>query len=94
MYKRQRRFSPEHLPEPFVVDEYANLDDIPMRQITTLTIAILLLGYPGLEPSSQIDDWDGGLSTEEWPISVTIDEGSAQLDLPLEPAGIMPVSGW
>ena len=89
-----RRFSPEHLPEPFVVDEYANLDEIPMRQITTLTIVILLLGYPGLEPSSQIDDWDGGLSTEEWPISVTFDEGSAQLDLPLEPAGIMPVSGW
>jgi len=89
-----RRFSPEHMPEPFVVDEYASLDDIPMRQITTLTIAILLLGYPGLEPSSQIDDWNGGLSTEEWPISTTFDEDVVQLDLPLEPEGIMPVSGW
>ena len=89
-----RRFSPEHLPEPFVVDEYASLDEIPMRQIATLTIAILLLGYPGLEPSSQIEEWDAGISTEEWPISMTFDEEITQLKLPLEPSGIMPVSGW
>ena len=89
-----RRFSPEHMPEPFVVDEYASLDEIPMRQIATLAIAILLLGYPGLEPSSQIEEWDAGLSTEEWPISMTFDEEITQLKLPLEPSGIMPVSGW
>ena len=89
-----RRFSPEHMPEPFVVDEYASLDEIPMRQIATLTIAILLLGYPGLEPSSQIEEWDAGISTEEWPISMTFDEEITQLKLPLEPSGIMPVSGW
>ena len=89
-----RRFSPEHLPEPFVVDEYASLDEIPMRQIATLAIAILLLGYPGLEPSSQIEEWDAGISTEEWPISMTFDEEITQLKLPLEPSGIMPVSGW
>ena len=89
-----RRFSPEHMPEPFVVDEYASLDEIPMRQIATLAIAILLLGYPGLEPSSQIEEWDAGISTEEWPISMTFDEETTQLKLPLEPSGIMPVSGW
>ncbi len=89
-----RRFSPEHIPEPFVVDEFAGLDEIPMRQIATLTIAILLLGYPGLEPSSQIDDWDGGISTEDWPISMTFEENTVQLELPLESAGLMPVSGW
>ena len=89
-----RRFSPEQMPEPFVVDEYASLDEIPMRQIATLTIAILLLGYPGLEPSSQIDDWDEGLLTENWPVSMTFEEGFVQLQLPLEPEGIMPVSGW
>ena len=89
-----RRFSPEHIPEPFVVDEFAGLDEIPMRQIATLTIAILLLGYPGLEPSSQIDDWDGGISTEDWPISMTFEGNTVQLELPLEPVGLMPVSGW
>ena len=89
-----RRFSPEHMPEPFVVDEYASLDEIPMRQIATLAIAIMLLGYPGLEPSSQIEEWDAGISTEEWPISMTFDEEITQLKLPLEPSGIMPVSGW
>ncbi len=89
-----RRFSPEHIPEPFVVDEFAGLEEIPMRQIATLTIAILLLGYPGLEPSSQIDDWDGGISTEDWPISMTFEGNTVQLELPLEPVGLMPVSGW
>ena len=89
-----RRFSPEHMPEPFVVDEYASLDEIPMRQIATLAIAILLFGLPGLEPSSQIEEWDAGISTEEWPISMTFDEEITQLKLPLEPSGIMPVSGW
>tara|TARA_Y100001970_G_scaffold241076_1_gene304354 strand:- start:12443 stop:14830 length:2388 start_codon:yes stop_codon:yes gene_type:complete len=89
-----RRFSPEHIPEPFVVDEFAGLDEIPMRQIATLTIAILLLGYPGLEPSSQIDHWDGGISTEDWPTSMTFEGDTVQLELPLEPSGLMPVSGW
>jgi len=89
-----RRFSPEQMPEPFVVDEYARLDDVPMRQIATMTIAILLLGYPGLQPSYQIEDWDAGLSSEGWPLSMTFEEGITQIELPLEPAGIMPVSGW
>ena len=89
-----RRFSPEHIPEPFVVDEFAGLGEIPMRQIATLTIAILLLGYPGLEPSSQIDHWDGGISTEDWPTSMTFEGDTVQLELPLEPSGLMPVSGW
>ena len=89
-----RRFSPEHIPEPFVVDEFAGLGEIPMRQIATLTIAILLLGYPGLEPSSQIDHWDGGISTEDWPTSMTFEGDTVQLELPLGPSGLMPVSGW
>ena len=89
-----RRFSPEHIPEPFVVDEFAGLGEIPMRQIATLTIAILLLGYPGLEPSSQIDHWDGGISTEDWATSMTFEGDTVQLELPLEPSGLMPVSGW
>jgi len=89
-----RRFSPEQLPEPFVVDEYDDLDEIPMRQIATMTIAILLLGYPGLQPSFEIEDWDAGLSSEAWPVSMTFEEGITQIELPLEPAGIMPVSGW
>ena len=89
-----RRFSPEQLPEPFVVDEYADLDEIPMRQIATMTIAILLLGYPGLQPSFEIEEWDEGLSTESWPEFVAFEDGQTSVELVLEPAGVMPVSGW
>ena len=89
-----RRFSPEQMPSPYVVDEYAGLDEIPMRQIVSLTLAILLLGYPGLEPSYEMEEWDTGLSTESWPEFVAFEDGQASVELVLEPAGVMPVSGW
>ena len=89
-----RRFSPEQMPSPYIVDEYAGLDEVPMRQIATLTLVILLLGYPGLEPSYEMEDWDEGLSTESWPAFMTFEDGQAQIELTLEPVGVMPVSGW
>ncbi|HJM23463.1 MAG TPA: hypothetical protein QF461_03140 [Candidatus Thalassarchaeum sp.] len=89
-----RRFSPEQMPSPYIVDEYAGLDEIQMRQIASLTLAILLLGYPGLEPSYEMEDWDKGLSTESWPTHISFENGSAEIELTLEPVGVMPVSGW
>jgi hypothetical protein len=89
-----RRFSPEQMPSPFVVDEYAGLDEIQMRQIASLTLVILLLGYPGLEPSYEMEDWDKGLSTESWPTHILFENGGAEVELTLEPVGVMPVSGW
>ncbi|MDE0706544.1 MAG: hypothetical protein OSB22_01985 [Candidatus Poseidoniales archaeon] len=89
-----RRFSPEQMPSPFVVDEYAGLDEIQMRQIASLALVILLLGYPGLEPSYEMEDWDKGLSTESWPTHIFFEDGDAEVELALEPVGVMPVSGW
>ena len=89
-----RRFSPEQMPSPFVVDEYAGLDDISMRQIGSLLLVILVFGYPGLEPSYEMEDWDEGLSTDTWPAFMGFEDGQAEIELALEPAGIMPVSGW
>ena len=89
-----RRFSPEQMPSPYIVDEYAGLDEIQMRQIASLTLVILLLGYPGLEPSYEMEDWDKGLSTESWPTHISFEDGNAEVELTLEPVGVMPVSGW
>jgi len=89
-----RRFSPEQMPSPYIIDEYAGLDEIPMRQIASLTLAILLLGYPGLESSYEMEDWDVGLSTESWPAFMSFEDGQAEVELTLEPLGVMPVSGW
>ena len=89
-----RRFSPEQMPSPYIVDEYAGLDEIQMRQIASLTLAILLFGFPGLEPSYEMEDWDRGLSTESWPTHISFEDGNAEVELTLEPVGVMPVSGW
>jgi len=89
-----RRFSPEQMPSPYIVDEYAGLDEIPMRQIASLTLVILLLGYPGLEPSYEMEEWDAGLSTESWPAFMSFEDGQVEVELTLEPVGVMPVSGW
>ena len=89
-----RRFSPEQMPSPYIVDEYAGLDEVPMRQIASLTLVILLLGYPGLEPSYEMEDWNDGLSTESWPSFMSFEDGQAEVELTLEPVGVMPVSGW
>ena len=89
-----RRFNPEQTPSPFVVDEYAGLDEVSMRQIGALLLVILVLGYPGLEPSHELEDWDEGLSTDTWPTFVGFEDGQAEVELTLEPEGIMPVSGW
>jgi len=89
-----RRFSPEQTPSPFIVDEYAGLNEVSMRQIGSLLLAILVLGYPGLEPSHELEGWDEGLSTDTWPSFMGFEDGQAEVELTLEPAGIMPVSGW
>ena len=89
-----RRFSPEQMPSPYIVDEYAGLDEIQMRQIASLTLAILLFGFPGLEPSYEMEDWDRGLSTESWPTHISFEDGNVEVELTLEPVGVMPVSGW
>ena len=89
-----RRFSPEQMPSPYIIDEYAGLDEIPLRQIAALTVVILLFGYPGLEPSYEMEDWDDGLSTDSWPPFMSFEDGQAEVELTLEPVGVMPVSGW
>ena len=89
-----RRFSPEQMPSPYIIDEYAGLDEIPLRQIASLTLVILLFGYPGLEPSYEMEDWNDGLSTDSWPPFMSFEDGQAEVELTLEPVGVMPVSGW
>ncbi len=89
-----RRFSPEQMPSPYIIDEYAGLDEIPLRQIASLTLVILLFGYPGLEPSYEMEDWNDGLSTDSWSPFMSFEDGQAEVELTLEPVGVMPVSGW
>ena len=56
---------------------------------------ILLAGLPGAVPSSLIEDYDSGISTESWPVELSFDKGEeSRLILEISPSGVMPVSGW
>ncbi|HJO84107.1 MAG: hypothetical protein CMA54_01720 [Euryarchaeota archaeon] len=90
-----QRFSPESVPQPFVVDEYAELDDRIRGRIASMVLIVLIAGFPGMMPSSLIEDYDAGLSTERWPDELEVRPGvEMSFSLVLEPEGVLPVSGW
>ena len=90
-----RRFSPENSPPPLVVDESIIPSNKERSRFVTLLVFILILGFPGLNPSFAINQWDEGLDTSEWvdEIELNVSE-SYNLTLDLTPEGINPVSGW
>ena len=89
-----RRFSPNSMLDPFVVDENTGFDDLS-RNRTIVAVALLLVaGFPGINGAYHMPEWDSGLSTEDWPSQIEFADGQANFELVLEPAGIVPVSGW
>jgi len=89
-----RRFSPNPLLDPFVVDEHSGLDDISRNRTIAAVMVILVAGFPGINGAYHLQDWDEGLSTESWPEYASFEDGHAEIDLLLEPTGVLPVSGW
>lgn len=90
-----RRFSPENSPPPLVVDESIVPSNKERSRFATLLVFVLIMGFPGLNPSFTINQWDEGLDTSGWveEIELNISE-SHNLTLELNPEGINPVSGW
>ena len=90
-----RRFSPENSPPPLVVDESIVPSNKERSRFATLLVFVLIMGFPGLNPSFTINQWDEGLDTSVWveEIELNISE-SYNLTLDLTPEGINPVSGW
>ncbi len=90
-----RRFSPENSPPPLVVDESIVPSNKERSRFATLLVFVLIMGFPGLNPSFTINQWDEGLDTSGWveEIELNISE-SHNLTLELNPQGINPVSGW
>ena len=89
-----RRFSPNPILDPFVVDEHSGLDDLSRNRIVAAMMVMLMLAFPGINGAYHLSDWDEGLSTESWPSFVTFQDGESQIELILEPEGVLPVSGW
>ena len=90
-----QRFNPDNLPQPIVLDEQSGLDERFKSRFVAVASVILLAGLPGSVPSYEMEDYIGGISTEEWPEEVEFSGGDLQvISLNLEPEGVMPVSGW
>ena len=89
-----RRFSPENTPSPLIVDAAKGLSDEDRMKFSAIMVFVLLTGFPGMNPTYEISDWDEGLSTESWPEYVAFENGHAEVNLLLEPAGVVSVSGW
>ncbi len=87
-----RRFSPEASAIPFVLNEAKEFSDRSKNAFSIVLVATLLLGFPGLLPVQELDDWDTGLDTSEWPSEFTLvgDEINT-LELPLNTLGVMSI---
>ena len=87
-----RRFSPEASAIPFVLNEAKEFSDRSKNAFSILLVATLLLGFPGLLPVQELDDWDAGLDTSEWPSEfVLVDDEINTLELPLNTLGVMGI---
>ena len=90
-----QRFNPDNLPQPIVLDEQSGLDERFKSRFVAIASVILLAGLPGSVPSYEMEDYIGGISTEEWPKEIDFSGGELQVvSLNLDPEGVMPVSGW
>ena len=88
-----RRFSPTQSGSiPFVLNESTGFDDRSKNRIGIAMVALLLLGFPGMMPVGELQDWDSGLDTSEWPTDVSFAPGeSGSLEFPLKVIGVNPI---
>jgi len=87
-----RRFSPESTATPFVLNESLGFDNSSKNRIGVAMVALLLLGFPGLMPVGEVENWDSGLDTSDWPTEVSFAPGeSGLLEFPLATVGIIPI---
>ncbi|MDP6888766.1 MAG: hypothetical protein QF454_01900 [Candidatus Thalassarchaeaceae archaeon] len=87
-----RRFSPEASSTPFVLNEAKGFPDRARKQFSICFVTLLLLGFPGLVPVGELQDWDSGLDTSDWPTEVSFaPDESGQVEFPLKTLGVIPV---
>ena len=90
-----RRFSPENSPPPLVVDESLVPSNQELSGFGAIFVFVLIMGFPGLNPSFAITEWDEGLDTSEWEHEIELNLSKTyNLTLDLTPEGLKPVSGW
>ncbi len=90
-----QRFSPENVIDPFIIDKSQELTQIFKTRLVVIIILFGTLGFPGATPLSILEDYDSGLSTEEWVEEIYFESNEEIIiDLNLKPDGILPISGY
>jgi len=87
-----RRFSPESSATPFVLNETKEFEGGSKNRFGITMVVLLLLGFPGLIPVEELQDWDAGLDTSEWPTEVSFaPDDSGTVEFPLRTIGVAPI---
>ncbi|MBD14127.1 MAG: hypothetical protein CMJ72_03055, partial [Planctomycetaceae bacterium] len=87
-----RRFSPEASAIPFVLNEAKEFSNRSKNVFSILLVSMLLLGFPGLMPVKELEDWDGGLDTSTWISEVYLSQDeNTTLEFPLSTIGVINV---
>ncbi|MBF92963.1 MAG: hypothetical protein CMB78_04235 [Euryarchaeota archaeon] len=90
-----QRFNPDGSNQPLVLDEHSRLDDHVRSRFVAIAAIILFAGLPAPVPSLEMESYDSGISTSEWPEELQFSTGDEKtLNLDLKPEGVLPVSGW
>ena len=90
-----QRFSPENVIDPLVIDKSKEIGQNFKLRFSAFLIFLIILGFPGLTPMSTFDNYDSGLSTENWKDEIYYEnDENIELFIELKPQGILPVSGF
>ena len=85
-----RRFSPEASMAPFVLDEVRTIPNATRNRFAAILVITLLLGFPGIIPVKELDDWDAGLDTSDWPVEIRFSANEVvQIEFPLRTEGVV-----
>lgn len=90
-----QRFSPENSIRPFVIDQNIDLEKKFKSKISILLVTILIIGFPGVKPMSNLENYDSGLSIDNWITEIEVSPSEEiNFNITLTPEGIMPISGF
>ncbi|MEE2759349.1 MAG: hypothetical protein VYA86_05155, partial [Candidatus Thermoplasmatota archaeon] len=85
-----RRFSPEASATPLILNESKGFSERSKNSFSIILVSILLLGFPGMMPVQELDEWDAGLDTSSWPSDFSLSQGeNSTITFPLNTIGVM-----
>ncbi|MBN17419.1 MAG: hypothetical protein CMB37_04600 [Euryarchaeota archaeon] len=84
------RFKTTTVPIITIANEAIGFEESAKRFFALLFGILLLIGYPGIQPVTELDNWEQGLDTSMWPNEVELSPGSNEsISLELRTVGVI-----